>query len=95
LRDHIDPCAGTGWYNCEACIYRFDTSTESNIVNAAIVKTDDSRMKRTLTTWRFSDEQQVEMKKEVESSRAADGYIVLSTSVSGGCSDVRVEGEPK
>jgi len=95
LRDHFESCAGTGWCNCEARIYRFDTLTESNIVNAAIVETDDSRMKRTLTAYRLSDEQQLEMKKEAESSWAADGYIVLSKSVAGDRSDVRIEGGPE
>ena len=95
MRDHSDPCTGTGWYNCEARIYRFDMSTEPNIVNAAMVETDGSRVKRTLTTYRFSDEQQREMKKEAESSWAADGYIMLSETVAGDQSDARTESEPK
>jgi hypothetical protein len=95
LGNQSDCCVGIGWYNCEARIYRFDTSTESNIVNAAIVESDDSRMKRTLTAYRFSDEQQLDMKKEAESSWAADGYIVLSGSVAGGHSDARIESEPE
>lgn len=69
--------SGTGWYNCEARIYRFDTSTDSNIIDAAIVETDESRLKRTLTVYHFSKEQQHEMKKETETSWATDGYIVL------------------
>lgn len=82
----VHPCAdqfvltdpGTGWYNCEARVYRFDMSTDSNIVDAAIVETDESRLKRTLTVYHFSKDQQHEMKKEAEASWAADGYIVLS-----------------
>jgi len=69
---------GTGWYNCEARIYRFDMSTDLNTVDPAIVETDESRLKRTLTAYCFTREQQEEMKKEVETAWAADGYIILS-----------------
>lgn len=86
---------GAGWYNCEARIYCFDSSTESNIVNAAIIEIDDSRMKRTLTAHRFSGEQQSELKKGAESSWAADGYVVLSKSNAGDLFDARNEGEPE
>ena len=69
---------GTGWYNCETRIYRFDMSTDSNVVDAAIVETDESRLKRTLTLHSFSQDQQLEMKREAEASWATDGYIILA-----------------
>ncbi|KAF1923144.1 phosphoglycerate mutase-like protein [Didymella exigua CBS 183.55] len=69
---------GTGWYNCEARIYHFDTCTDAGIVEASIVETDKSRLERTRTVHRFSKEQQEEMKSEAEASWSRDGYIVLS-----------------
>ncbi|KAJ4381675.1 hypothetical protein N0V86_003039 [Didymella sp. IMI 355093] len=77
LEHRTDASVGTGWYNCEARIYRFDTSTGSSIVNASIVEINNS-WKKTLTECRFSEEQQLDMKKEAEASWAADGYIMLS-----------------
>ncbi|KAJ4991958.1 acyl-thioesterase ii [Stagonosporopsis vannaccii] len=68
---------GTGWYNCEARIYRFDMSTDSSIVDAAIVETEESQLKRQLTTNRFWKQELPEMKKEAEASWASDGYIAL------------------
>lgn len=70
--------SGTGWYNCEAREYRFDTSTDSSIAEAAIVETDESRLKRTLKAHSFSEEEQCKMKNDAEASWAADGYITLS-----------------
>lgn len=86
---------GTGWCNCEARIYRLDTSTDFHIVDAAILEADDSRMKRTLTAYRFTGEQQLEMKNEAEASWAADGYIVLSDTKGGGPSGVNTEEKSK
>lgn len=93
LGRHFDFCVGTGWYNCEVRIYRFDMSTELNIVNAAIVETDDSRMRRMPTESRFSEEQQLEMKAEAESSWATYGYIVFSDTTSGDLDGVRIKGK--
>lgn len=69
---------GTGWNDCEARTYRFDMSTDLHIVDATIVETYESRLKRTLTAYCFTREQQKKMKREAETAWAADGYIVLS-----------------
>lgn len=85
---------GTGWDNCEARMYRFDASTDYNVVEAAIVETDESRVRREVTQCRFSGEQQEGMKRDAEASWARDGYIVLADAKAGD-GEERVEEEPK
>lgn len=53
-------------------------STDSNVMDAAMVEADESRRKRSLTTCCFTKDQQLQMKKTAETAWAADGYIVLS-----------------
>jgi hypothetical protein len=52
--------------------------TDSNVINAVVMETDESRLEKTLTAYSFSKELQLEVKREAEASWTADGYIILS-----------------
>jgi hypothetical protein len=79
--DWVAATAGvrTEWGNCKMRRYGYKESSGNSMENARILKMPDFRKKRTGTEHCFSEEEQMDMREEVETLWEKVGYILIGS----------------